>query len=77
MKGKTKHMFTYTVLLAYPYEDPIQTYLAHVTGDTTEEAIKEGRRKACDDNDGNYDPEDFEVLAVFYGYRSDLKGDLR
>ena len=77
MKGKTKHMFAYTILLAYPNDDPIQTYLAHVSANDTGEGIRKARQQACNNNDGVYPPEEFEVLAVFYGHLTDLKGDLR
>ena len=64
--------YAYTVLLLYPYEDPPQTYLAHVFSESPSAAVRDAREEAAAKNDGWIRPEDFDVLLTINSLRDDM-----
>ena len=66
----------FTVLLGYPEVLPDgtpETYLAHVEAEGPTGAIGMSMVEAAEENRFAFQPNDFEVLAVFAGHHDDIK----
>lgn len=58
-------MRLFTVIVQRP---DFSTYIAHAKGNTWEEAAKDVQDEAHKADHGEYDHEDYDVLAVFDGW---------
>lgn len=60
----------FTVLLAYPadWSNVLETYLAHVTADDYQAAIKLARNEAAAANDAPDSAPEFDPILVLYGH---------
>jgi len=68
----------YSVLLLYPdyLSDDNETFLAHVEGETIDEAVNQARAEALASNPGDdVDPVDFKLIFAAAGHIDDLSGN--
>lgn len=69
-------MLPYTVVLLYPLcgDEQAQTFTGTVEAVSAPDAAVRAKQAACEDNWGDFEPEDFSVVAIFEGDLDPLWG---